>query len=251
MLLRGRDHGVQGTFASQRIGNRVAAAISAGNDIDSPSLAYKGDPFVTNEDALCAVASETHLAIAVADGHFGVEASHRLIEAVHEHWSTSITTTGDALAELVEQLAQLEGDDDRSATTLLLVVADRISRSGFGLSFGDSTCALLGDGHAAEPVNKRDGHYVALGRPRSFRRPDVFGFQAERGDLLLVFTDGIDECHYRHPDTSIRPHHMQRIAADAGHDPDTTVDRLMRTALTGVDGNPGGQDNIALVAARL
>jgi hypothetical protein len=77
----------------------------------------------------------------------------------------------------------------------------------------------------------------------------AFKFSAEPGDLLLAYTDGIDECHYRSPRTSVRPGHVSALAAGVGNDPLATVDGLCRLALGGVDGNPGGEDNIAIIAA--
>ena len=74
-------------------------------------------------------------------------------------------------------------------------------------------------------------------------------FRADAGDLLLAFTDGVDQCHYRSPVTSIQPGHIAAVARAASFDPLAVVQDLTALALSGVDGNPGGEDNIAIVAS--
>ncbi len=79
-------------------------------------------------------------------------------------------------------------------------------------------------------------------------RAAFFEFEAGPGNLLLAFTDGIDACHYRHPETSLGPRQFLEVLHEAGARPDAYVRRLTEWALSGCDGNPGGQDNLALVA---
>ena len=80
---------------------------------------------------------------------------------------------------------------------------------------------------------------------------EAVGEQGTLDRLFLVagFTDGIDECHYRSPETSVGYHHIAALAADVDYDPLRLVTELTQLALTGVDGNPGGQDNIAVIAS--
>jgi hypothetical protein len=73
--------------------------------------------------------------------------------------------------------------------------------------------------------------------------------QVGAGDMVLAFTDGIDECHYRRPATSMLPHHIVASVAEGQRRPPEVVAILARQALGGVDGNLGGQDNIAVLAA--
>jgi hypothetical protein len=67
---------------------------------------------------------------------------------------------------------------------------------------------------------------------------------------VAAFTDGVDECHYGHPKTSIRPHHLRALLAELGPAPEPFARRLLALALCGVDGHPGGEDNAAVAVAR-
>ena len=78
---------------------------------------------------------------------------------------------------------------------------------------------------------------------------DTFAFTGNPGDLLLAYTDGIDECHYGKPETSVTPQIMADLWRATGNEPEVYVRRLVELALSGVDGHPGGQDNLAVVAS--
>ena len=65
----------------------------------------------------------------------------------------------------------------------------------------------------------------------------------------MAFTDGVDGCHYRRPETSVQPEDIHEIALATNMDPLETVNEVITLALKGVDGSPGGQDNIAMIAA--
>ena len=83
------------------------------------------------------------------------------------------------------------------------------------------------------------------------RRAEAFAFSPQQGDVILVYTDGVDECSYRDPDHSITPEVMERVLNETGSEPDAICDAIVRLALKGVDGSPGGQDNIALAVTRV
>ena len=93
---------------------------------------------------------------------------------------------------------------------------------------------------------------MSCARPRSLdpRHASSFAFEAAPGELVLAFTDGINECHYRYPETSVSPQHLQSLLAEIGAEPERYARRLVEMALAGVGGHPGGQDNIALVVVR-
>ena len=78
-----------------------------------------------------------------------------------------------------------------------------------------------------------------------------FTFTLDEDDLLLAFTDGIDECHYRKPSQSIQKQHFMQLFAEYGNNPERYGRALTELALQGVDGFKGGQDNIALVIFRV
>ena len=48
----------------------------------------------------------------------------------------------------------------------------------------------------------------------------------------------------------MRAEHLAALHSEVGPAPEAYARGLTEMALTGVDGNPGGQDNIALVVAR-
>ena len=105
--------------------------------------------------------------------------------------------------------------------------------------------------------------FISLAFPASLDLANAspFDFAAEPGDVLLAYTDGIDECHYQHPETSITAAMMAAMKAEVMAEMTTAegtrdaegignyTRQLVELALAGVDGNPGGQDNIAIVTA--
>ncbi len=250
LALYGRDHTRYGFVHTAPVGPRIAAAISVGADPHSPSHRFKADPDRPNEDALYVRDTDRRCLIAVADSHFGHRASHALIDRIAA--LPAIPTGLDALRAALDGLGGgALGVDDESSSTLCLAVYDRQSRSGFGLGVGDSTVTLVGPDRAPAALNRHTRAYIHPARdPRPARRAEAFTFTAPPGALLLAFTDGVDECHYRRPETSIGPGHLRALFDEIGPEARAYADALARLALTGVDGNPGGQDNIAIVAAR-
>ncbi|NNC81558.1 MAG: SpoIIE family protein phosphatase [Acidimicrobiales bacterium] len=250
LLLLGKDYPTYGVFDSFPVGERSAAAISVGSDVDSPSQRFKEDPLVPNEDALSVVDTDDWAGFAVADAHYGPESSHMLVERLHRIWLQIRPTDLQHFAQMFEFLRNGEPQLTRSETTLLAVAYDRASRTGFGLSIGDSSFVVVGQNQPPLTVNQRDMRFANADDRHSLARPRGFEFRAEPGDLLLTFTDGIDECHYRTPETSVQPADIAAVASGAGYDPLATVTQLTELALAGVRGNPGGQDNIAVIASR-
>lgn len=248
----GSDHNEYGGYALARLSERMAWAISVGADRASPSLSAKGDVRYPNEDALLAVESGDRVALVVADAHFGRESSHDLLSDL-AGLLPPIPADLAALAGVLRQLARRDpAPDYDSETSLVVVVYDRAVRAGFGFSFGDSTFAIVGEAGHRRPTGSPGAWYVSPARPGSVN-PDVadtFAFEAAPGDLLLAYTDGIDECHYGEPATSVTPEIMAALWRDTGGEPDAYVRRLVELALAGVDGHPGGQDNLAVAAAK-
>lgn len=249
LMLLGEDYGEYGAAGITRVGALAAAGISVGSVTDSPSNRWKFDSRVLNEDALSVMEAGNWAAYAVADAHYGPESSHLIISRLHTLWGKVRPTDLEHLSQMLEFLRQGEPASTESETTLLAVVYDRQERTGFGISFGDSSFVLVGPGHTGEAINPRDVRFVTTRGRSSLRHGATFTFRANQGDMLLAFTDGIDECHYRHPETSLRPHHITQVVAEANNDPLATCNRLIAKALDGVDGNPGGEDNIALICA--
>ncbi len=246
LCLLGHDHQHYGSVAAYSITDRVAAAMSVGADPDSPSLVFKDDPDTLNEDALCVVTDGGRTGIAVADAHFGPESSHRLIERLHERWAQGLPASSDELLLLLAAIGQPARTG--SETALLVAVHDSDRGAGFGWSIGDASLVIVGGSHDATPENPRNHRYVSASGDDA--EPVAFSFQTQPGDMVLAFTDGVDECHYRHRETSLRPHHIAQIVEASGGEPRRAAAEITQRALDGVDGHPGGQDNIAIVAVR-
>ena len=245
----GRDHDEYGACTSGAVSDRTAFAISVGADEASPSRQYKGDVSAPNEDGLLVIESSDRVMMAVADAHYGTQSSHETLTALAEDLR-QIPGSVEELGASIAALGQQRVRGYRSETTLLVAVLDRKTRSGFGVSYGDSSIALVGPGGFRSPGPAPNTKFVSFADPRSFAAENsrAFDFTAQAEDLLLVFTDGIDECHYRRAETSVGPDHMQALYAASDGQARAYVRALVELALSGVDGNPGGQDNIALVA---
>ena len=104
-------------------------------------------------------------------------------------------------------------------------------------------------GQTLSPVNPRDMNFANAANRFSLRGAP-FQFLTKPDQLLLVFTDGVDECHYRSPETSVTGEHIADIVRRVDDEPLRAANDITSLALAGVDGNPGGQDNIAIIAAQ-
>jgi serine/threonine protein phosphatase PrpC len=246
----GRDHVAYGHYALGRLSSRMFWAISVGADRGSRSLAVKGDPEQPNEDGLLAVEVGDRALLAVADGHFGQQASHELLAELAAR-VPPIPGAPEELAALLRGLAERDpAPDCASATSLLIVSYDRATREGFGLSFGDSSFAVVGAAGHQRELHSPSAGFVSPERPASLnpQAADRFAFRVAPGELLLAYTDGINECHYGEPETSVTPEIMAELWRTTGGDAESYVRQLVELALAGVDGHPGGQDNLAVVA---
>ncbi len=256
MLLLGADETEYGAFTVQpQEPSRTHVALSVGAVPLSASRLAKGSADFPNEDAVLAVDRGAWTLMAVADSHFGHRASQVLLERMRDALAAdaALPATPSALVELLA--ACLGGDrpeGDESETTLLVAVADRARARGLGLSFGDSSLYVVSLEEPPRRVSPRNRAYVSPHDPGSFApgRGSLFEFTFRTGDLLVAFTDGVDECHYRSPDTSIGPRHLHGLFIRTCGEADLFTEALVRLALQGVDGSPGGEDNIALAVTK-
>jgi hypothetical protein len=248
LKLLGRDYGAYGSLAATNVGARAAAGISVGSDLNSPSHRFKDDADNPNEDALCVIEAGDWAGYAVADAHYGSESSHMFIERLHDLWLKVRPTDVEHLGQMIEFLRAGDPPKTESETTLLVVCYDRVERTGFGLSFGDSSFVIVGPNHETTAVNDLNGTFVNPSDRFSMINGAPFWFSADPGDIMLTFTDGINECHYRSPETSIGFDHIEGVV-NSSLEPLRIVQQLAALALSGVDGNPGGQDNIALIVS--
>ena len=241
LTLIGRDHPELGLVVQQTLGP-VQACVSAGNDPDSPSFAYKGDKVCPNEDGLVVLNEGDLWLLAVADGHLGHQSSHALLDGL-----AGCTGLPNRLGRLSLLLASAEWLEETSGgSTLLVACVDAKSGQVFGLSFGDSSLVVL-NSERARVQNELNDIYLRGGSPIEVELGRPFQFQLQPGERLLLYTDGVNECCYRDPYRSIGLKHLQQLHQQYPGEADRFTRALMDLALTGVDGNPGGQDNIVII----
>lgn len=244
LQLFGKDHLGYGEL--KLVGTpEIVAGISIGSDSKTPARRTHGNHQIPNEDALIVRREESRVMIAVADAHLGIEASHILVERLAR---LDIPATAKELDGLVVELLKPELYS-RSATTFTLVVTDLERGHCFGFSLGDSRVAFV-DALRARWMSRDNADHVKLHRDIKLHPGNRFDFTRQNG-LLVVCSDGIHECHYRSEPTSIRRKHLLELARDVGFNAHSYAEALMKLALKGVDGYPGGQDNIALAVCKL
>lgn len=249
LTMLGRDHQVYGDAVVARLADgRTACAMSVGADENSPSLLAKKYPDQKNEDALFAYDRGDRVVLAVADAHFGPESSHRLVEEL-DRLLDEIPEDAVALDRLLTRMQPSPRNPD-SESTFLVAVYDRRQREGFGLCVGDCALFVVAD-DGARMINRLESRFVATDVEDYWANaePDRFFFFAEPGALLVACSDGVHECCYRNPRDSIRPKHLLELLERAGAEPEPFARRLCKLALQGIDGHPGGQDNIAIVVS--
>ena len=224
----------------------VSVSLCVGADRHSPSLAFKADSDKPNEDGLLVLQQEGLTLLAVADAHFGIEASHTLLSRMAQ-WKVIPSS----LAQLREKLLRLELPlgESTSASTLSVAVLDSESGQGFASNVGDSSICVLRT--ELEYMVEANSNYLGWSVPWDSSLFTECEFKLESGELLLLFTDGVNECHYRSPQTSITDAHIETLWHKLGRETEPFVNYLTTLALDGVSGNPGGQDNIAIVALKV
>ncbi len=206
-----------------------------------------------NEDAALVLEDCRHTVLCVADAHFGRASSEEIIGALAD----ALIPVPQNPSELDDVLRELAGRPAEkrhvSETTLVICVYDRMFKQAFGVSFGDSSLVRVDGDGVAHLMNEKTTGFVSLVTPGSLH-PDnaqCFAFSPRPGDLLIAYTDGIDECCYRDPDRSISLSLLAETIRATGGEPAEIAEALTLLALAGVAGQPGGQDNLALTLTRV
>ncbi len=246
VLLLGRDNVESDAWRLQGT-SRSVCAISPGNE---QAQAFKGPRDILNEDAALLIDAGPATLLAVADAHFGPESSHEVLQRILENGGPIPSTPRglrDAVLATRDTARKLRHG---SETTLLIAVLDRESDEGFGLSFGDSSLVICTSDGAVRRLNPKTRRYISPCQRSSYGRRYAaeFRFPVEPGCLLLAFTDGVDECHYGRPATSIQEGHIGAQWQASKGDLTAMTEGLVQLALRGIEGFPGGEDNIAVVA---
>lgn len=251
-MLLGQDHLAADQYAMCSVGTQrsTVCSISLGG-VDSVSR--KGGTQVPNEDGLFAADFGDRAFHAVADGHKGHNASHWLIRRVHR-----LVTGAKSVNEPLRHFGWLaieetEADSDPSRTTASLCSIDRTRGIIEGWSVGDSAVFLLSVERGVTQLNQPQATYIF-----PLAGPDINASQVSRfehdvrpGEVVLTCTDGVFECNYGSPATSITPAELEALFIRYSSNVDAFVEAVTRDALMGVRGNPGGQDNIAIVATHV
>lgn len=256
LLLLGVDHTAYGqVHLATQANARTALAISVGGPYVQMR---KGDLLVPNEDTCLALDAGPLTVLAVCDGHHGHWASHGIAEVLAE--VESLPSDPLSALRLVASLAQpieedavdLPEDLLDARTTLLLAVVDRTRRRLFGISYGDSSIFVVSPRGLPVRANAKNERYVTPWLPDSLDPRAAHEFVADfvPGDLLVACTDGIDECHYRSPQTSVGSEQIWSLLLASESLPEAFAGRLAAMALQGVGGHPGGQDNLAVVVTK-
>lgn len=249
-LLLGIDESEYGHIAleSQHEG-RTACALSVGSDALSPSRLHKARHDVPNEDAALAIDDGPLTLLAVADAHYGHEASHEVLRQIAELADPIPDNPLEAL-ELLRRIETLEPTP--SETTLALAILDHDRGQVHGYAFGDSSVLVLDPERPPRLLNPHNVRYLRPDQPDSMdpRLAQEFQARLAPGSLLLAYTDGIDACHYDHPESSITLAHIHELQQAHGT-PAAFLEALTSLALAGISPHPGGQDNIAAVCTNM
>ncbi len=239
VLLLGESHSEHGVVHRSEL-NGIEVALSAGANPRSPSQANKR---AANEDGILVMVDHNWALVAVADAHFGPQASHTVLERLQQRCERIPTSLG-SLSILLAGLAE-PSQSGPSATTLTVAVVDRSQLQCFGMNFGDSSLFSINQ-QRCRKLTQDTTVYLSLERAVPIELAETFRVSFE-GSTLMACTDGVTECHYRSPATSINHDHLLQLRRQAEHLGDF-VDQVSQLAMKGVDGNPGGQDNLAIVA---
>lgn len=241
LMMLGVDYSNYGEFCQKSLGDAFAC-ISAGGDRESPSLGFKGDLSHPNEDALLVRRDGSRYLMAVGDSHFGNQASHILMQRL------AGAPFPANKAELIQTVMEIQEPElvHGAGSTFVVTMVDKDTGSGFGFSAGDSSLVTLGSEGLVHHVPHNHRFYY-FQQPLSEEEWCRFEYRLSPGDVVLLFTDGVNECHYRNPETSIQDSHIRELWERLDGDVERFTALLAQLALDGVAGHPGGQDNIALV----
>lgn len=198
-ILCGRDHEELGTSSTSELTSDLAIGLTRGRHLKA--YAYT-DP---NEDVVGARSTGERVAMYVADGHSGLQASHVAVEELEHRLGPDLTAfdgrqqavrTLHAINEAIREARRaLTGDGRRTRTTLTIAIVERgaSGRTVHTASVGDSVVMVVSPTTGARALT-RDRHRF-LGDRCSL--PEMAGatHMADSGladdEHVVVATDGL------------------------------------------------------------
>ncbi len=237
-----------GQVEVRTLGERSACSISVGA---LAAITRKKPEAAPNEDALY-LHDDGQIAVhVVADGHYGTEASQALVQSMAEIFDRQGTQMDLSMAYgKMAQAWRQRPDQGQSRSTMIIASLDRGRGTVQGFTIGDSACFLVGPAGITR-LDTPSRNYVAPWDYYSLGVPPSSYFEAEApaGSVFVCCTDGVTECHYGEPESSIQPEDIAEIVSRTGTDPKALVEALGVLALTGVRDQPGGEDNFAITVS--
>lgn len=208
-----------------------------------------------NEDRLGCLSTHKSLRIVIADGHWGVRAAELVLEVLlDEHQSfpknrnSAISLTKDIELQLVAEVngKWLDPDKDRPPEAAFLAAEIKEGQiKAFG--YGDCRLVIGRQGHIIHRVETNQtwlGVFSSQGsRGRlSIEEALTFNnFKLDTGDVIHIFTDGVDECIYEKATIN-----LESIVRLTEH---KTAEASLDAVLTEIMAK-GAEDNASLVILR-
>ena len=186
VALLGRDYPTLGPLGAIQLPGGGALALSRG---EQPKPYRHVDP---NEDAALIVRDRRGVLLAVADGHNGVEASERSIEAVREQASYLLVADSELFQERVTDCVHTlcEGLGAVGASRSCLLIVSLVDAHCCWSCLGDSS---LFRGSVSEPVSFENRRVIGPElRLDDSLAEEAFGhFVRFRGERVALVTDGV------------------------------------------------------------
>lgn len=240
VLLSGQEHVHLGAVAWEGL-DGVHVGLSAGQ---SPAAEAAAQKLYANEEAVALLGDGQRVLVALCDGHQG-SAGHVLAREILSRAQGELPNSLSQLSRLL--LEPFAGCEPGSGTTLLLVCIELASGRVFGLSFGDSSALVL-TSRGCTVLNRHSDNYLHPHQPTRFELASTFSYLLGPGEGLLLYSDGLNECCYGQPSRSLQLRHLWECFWNADQQAQGWASAVAAQALAGVDGHPGGQDNLSLVA---
>lgn len=210
----------------------------------------------TNEDRLGLISTKYGTRICITDGHWGEEAAQTGVDTLLDDQLDITAGRGEAVGAIKAAETKLydkygkpnmdEAKDFTSETSLLAVeIADTEATV---VSYGDARLLVVRDGSITYNCPTHPtwlGAFSRLGlRSRtSVEQTTVYDKVAlQKGDIIIVFTDGIDECVYETPTISFET--LAEIVSQ--EPPEAAFDIIMDRVFA-----HGAEDNASLAIIRI